>query len=153
VSDAIKPVSVQDVVPDLARKVAARHKREGDLLLKIESASLLVPSENLAKITEELVDNAFKFSEPGKPVLLATEAANGRFVLTIADKGRGMQTEQISRIGPHIQFERHTFEQQGAGLGLFIAKRITELLGGQMHIDSKPGQGTTVKVSFAMPGM
>jgi len=153
VSDAIKPVTVQDVVPDLARKVAARHKREGDLLLKIENASLLVPSENLVKIVEELVDNAFKFSEPGKPVLLATETGNGRFFLTIADKGRGMQAEQISRIGPHIQFERQTFEQQGAGLGLFIAKRITELLGGQIVVESRPGEGTTIRVSFSMPGI
>ena len=37
-----------------------------------------------------------------------------------------MSADQIVRIGPHIQFERKTFEQQGGGLGLFIAKRITE---------------------------
>ena len=142
-----------ELVPGLARKIAARHKREGDLLLKTESATLFVPTENLAKILEELVDNAFKFSEPGKPVLVATEAQAGQFLLTVADKGRGMSADQISRIGPHIQFERKTFEQQGAGLGLFIAKRITELLGGQFLIESKPAQGTTVRVCFAVPGI
>jgi signal transduction histidine kinase len=153
VSDSIKPVAVQELVPALARKVSARHKREGDLLLKVENASVLVPSENLAKIVEEIVDNAFKFSEPGKPVLVATEADGGRFLLTVADKGRGMKPEQISNIGPHIQFDRQTFEQQGAGLGLFIAKRITELLGGGFTIESIPSEGTTVKISFAMPGI
>ncbi len=153
VNDSIKPVAVQDVVPTLARKISARHKREGDLLLKIESASLFVPAENLSKIVEELVDNAFKFSEPGKPVLVATEVVGSKFQLTIADKGRGMNAEQISRIGPHIQFERKTFEQQGAGLGLFIAKRITELLGGEILIDSRSTRGTTVKISFALPCM
>jgi two-component system sensor histidine kinase/response regulator len=50
-----------------------------------------------------------------------------------------------------MQFDRKTFEQQGAGLGLFIAKRLTELLGGQMQIDSKPQQETSVKVSFPVP--
>ena len=153
VNDAIKPVAVQDVAAPLARKVAARHKREGDLLLKIENASLFVPAENLAKIVEELVDNAFKFSEPGKPVLVATEVMGSKFQLTVADKGRGMNSEQIARIGPHIQFERKTFEQQGAGLGLFIAKRITELLGGEFLIDSRSTRGTTVKVTFALPCM
>jgi signal transduction histidine kinase len=153
VNDAIKPAAVQDVAPSLARRVAARHKREGDLLLKIENASLFVPTENLAKIVEELVDNAFKFSEPGKPVLVATEVVGSKFQLTVADKGRGMNAEQISRIGPHIQFERKTFEQQGAGLGLFIAKRITELLGGEFLIDSRSTRGTTVKVTFALPCM
>jgi signal transduction histidine kinase len=153
VSDAIKPVPVKDLVPPLARKVAARHKREGDLLLKLDNASLLVPSENLAKIVEEIVDNSFKFSEPGKPVLVAGEISNGKFQLTVADKGRGMKPDQINNIGPHIQFERQTFEQQGAGLGLFIAKRITELLGGEILIESKVQVGTTVKVSFDIPGI
>jgi signal transduction histidine kinase len=153
VSDSVKPVVVQDMVPALAQKIAARHKREGDLLLKIQNASLLVPQDNLAKIVEELIDNAFKFSEPGKPVLFATEVRDGKFLLTVADKGRGLKPEQISRIGPHIQFERQKFEQQGSGLGLFIAKRITELLGGQMLIESKPGTGTTVTVSFGIPGV
>jgi signal transduction histidine kinase len=153
VPDSIRPVAVQDLIPSLARKVAGRHKREGDLLLKIENANLLVPSENLAKIVEELVDNAFKFSDPGKPVLVATETQTGNFFFTVADKGRGMSSEQIARIGPHIQFERKTFEQQGGGLGLFIAKRITELLGGQFLLDSRPPHGTTVKVSFATPGI
>jgi signal transduction histidine kinase len=151
VPDDIKPVAAHEVIPELARKTAAQHKRAGDLLLKIENANLFLPPENLSKILEETIDNALKFSELGKPVLVATEHQGGRFYLTIADKGRGMTTEQISRIGPHIQFERKTFEQQGAGLGLFIAKRITELLGGQFHVSSKVSSGTTVKISFPSP--
>jgi signal transduction histidine kinase len=63
-----------------------------------------------------------------------------------------MTTEQLSSVGPHMQFDRKTYEQQGSGLGLMIAKRLTELLGGQMVLDSQPGRGTTVRVSFAMPG-
>jgi two-component system, sensor histidine kinase and response regulator len=153
VSGAINPIAVQDVVPDLARNVAAHYRREGDLLLKIEPARLLIATENLTKIVEELVDNAFKFSEAGKPVLVATEISNGRFCFQVADKGRGMTAEQISRIGPHIQFERRTFEQQGAGLGLFIAKRLTELLGGQILLESTLGSGTAVKIQFAIPGI
>jgi signal transduction histidine kinase len=151
--ESVKPVAVQELIQDLARKVAARHKREGDLLIQVENACLLVPQENLVKIVEELLDNAFKFSEPGRPVLVATELQTGRFHLLITDKGRGMTTDQIARIGPHIQFERRTFEQQGGGLGLFIAKRITELLGGEFHLDSKPSCGTSVKVSFPIPGI
>lgn len=153
VQGELQPVNIQNVVPDLARRIAARHKREGDILLRIDSALVLVPSENLVKIVEELADNAFKFSQPGHPVLVASEVVDGRFFLIVADKGRGMSAEQIARIGPHVQFERGTFEQQGSGLGLFLAKRITELLGGRFHIDSKIGEGSTVRVSFAAPGI
>jgi len=153
IPDSHKPVATMELVQRLARSIAARHKREGDLLLKSDKIGLRVPSENFAKIVEEILDNAFKFSEPGKPVLVATEAHADQFHFVVADQGRGMTADQIRRIGPHIQFERKTFEQQGAGLGLFIAKRITELLGGQFLIESKPGQGTAVKVSFALPGI
>jgi signal transduction histidine kinase len=153
ISEDIRPVLLQELVPPLARRVSARHKREGDLLLKIESVSVLVPAENLAKIVEELTDNAFKFSEPGKPVLVSCEVCDGRFVFTVADKGRGMSAEQIARIAPHTQFDRQMYEQQGSGLGLFIAKRITELFGGGFAIESKLGEGLCVRVSFAVPGI
>jgi signal transduction histidine kinase len=51
-----------------------------------------------------------------------------------------------------MQFEREIYEQQGSGLGLIIAKRLTELLGGKFLITSQPLKGTSVRVSFAMPG-
>jgi signal transduction histidine kinase len=148
-----KPIQAHDLIPEIARKVASRHKREGDLLLKSQPATLLLPPDNFTKIVEELVDNAFKFSEPGKPVLAATQVANDVVVLTVTDMGRGMSMEQISRIAPHVQFDRKTFEQQGAGLGLYIAKRLIELLGGQIQIESKPGQQTSVRVSFRVAGI
>jgi len=153
ISSTITPAIAQDIVTEVCRKLATRYKREGDLVLNLENASLLVPAENLAKIVEEIADNAFKFSAPGRAVLVSTQVVAHTFQLHVIDTGRGMTAEQISRIGPHMQFERKTFEQQGAGLGLIIAKRLTELLGGQMVVESKPGQGTTARISFAMPGI
>ena len=149
---AFSPVAVSNIVPTVARGIAARHKREGDLSLDVGSTRVLLPEENLKKITEELVDNAFKFSSRGQPVLVASEGSDHTFLLIVTDRGRGMTPEQINRVGPHIQFERKTFEQQGAGLGLIIAKRLTELLGGRLRIESKPDEETTVKVSFPMAG-
>jgi two-component system, sensor histidine kinase and response regulator len=145
-------VPVEQIIPDVARKVAARFKRDGDLLLNVGPGSLLIPADHFKKIVEELVDNAFKFSDPGKCVRVSTTMSGNRFLLTISDHGRGMTKEQISTVGPHMQFERKTFEQQGSGLGLIIAKRLAELLGGQMMLESNAGAGTTIRVSFAMPG-
>jgi signal transduction histidine kinase len=152
-ADGITPVIVQDVMSKQCRTVASKHKREGDLSLVVEDACLLVPAENLTKIVEEIVDNAFKFSKPGQRVGVTAHPVNGEFQLTVSDHGRGMRADQVTKIGPHIQFDRQTYEQQGAGLGLFIAKRITELLGGRIQIESKEGVGTTVTITFAMPGI
>jgi two-component system sensor histidine kinase/response regulator len=146
------PIAVEQIIPELARKVAARFKRENDLVLEISPGVLLIPDDHFKKIVEELIDNAFKFSDNGKQVRVSNSMTNNNFLLSIADQGRGMTGEQISTIGPHMQFERKTFEQQGSGLGLIIAKRLTELLGGQFTIDSNPGLGTTVRISFAMVG-
>lgn len=146
------PLAIEQTIPEIARKVAARFKREADLVLEAGCGTLLIPADHFKKIVEELIDNAFKFSEAGKHVRISTSMSGHSFLLTIQDQGRGMTREQLSAIGPHMQFQRKTFEQQGSGLGLIIAKRLTELLGGQIVIESNPGLGTTIRISFAMPG-
>jgi signal transduction histidine kinase len=145
------PVKVHEVVPVLARAIAERYRRPADLKLDLDSADLLAPEDNFKKIIEELIDNAFKFSEAGQVVTVSSEMAQHTLTITITDHGRGMTAEQISKIAPHIQFDRKTYEQQGAGLGLIIAKKLTELLGGKLTIDSQPGIQTSVHLSFEVP--
>jgi two-component system sensor histidine kinase/response regulator len=146
----LAPIAVEQLVPEWIRSVAARHKRDTDLVLEVRPAKVLIPPENLQKIVEELVDNAFKFSEAGKPVSVSAAVANKTFQFSVTDKGRGMTPEQISKVAPHMQFDRKTYEQQGAGLGLVIAKRLTELLGGQFTISSKPGIETAIRAAFPL---
>jgi two-component system sensor histidine kinase/response regulator len=133
--------------------VAARWKRESDLQLEVRNCTVPVIADSLQKIVEELVDNAFKFSEPGTPVRVVAGALDQNFSLNVINTGRGLTAEQISKIGPHIQFEREKYEQQGAGLGLTIAKRLTELNGGNFSITSTPGRETRVTVTFPAPSI
>jgi len=81
-----------------------------------------------------------------------TAAESGdQLVLTVADRGRGFSTEHINRIGAYMQFDRKMHEQQGQGLGLSIAKRLTELHGGLLTIQSS-GEGTSVAVKLRRAG-
>ncbi len=144
-------IQTEPIVTEAARQAARETQRELDLRCETVPCAILVVPENLRKIIEELTGNAFKFSEPGSPVVVRTETAGDRFTLTVTDHGRGMTAEQIARIGPHIQFDRRLYEQQGMGLGLIIARRLTELQGGQWSIQSIPGRETTVQVSFPLP--
>ncbi len=141
------------IITDAANAVAARWKRESDLRLEVRDCTVPVISESLQKVVEEFVDNAFKFSDPGTPVRVIAGGLDQTFSLHVLNSGRGMTAEQISKIGPHMQFEREHYEQQGAGLGLIIAKRLTELNGGSFSMNSTPGRETRVTVSFPAPSL
>ena len=142
---------VSNLIASAARDKAAAFGRETDLNLLSQPVRLAVGPDHLRKIVEELVDNAFKFSEPGKPVIVHAGPSSRGFACSITDQGRGLTPEQIAAVGAHMQFARKFYEQQGAGLGLFIARRLSELYGGSLSIQSYPNQTTTVRVELPLP--
>lgn len=122
--------------------------RTPDLILDLENVRVNATENDLRKIAEELVDNALKFSERGTPISISAFADNGYYVLRVTDQGRGMSPEQTSRIGAYMQFERAIHEQQGMGLGLVIVRRLVDVYGGYMTLDSIPQQHTTVQIAL-----
>lgn len=119
--------------------------RVGDLALDLAEVPVPMSEDYLAKIVDELVQNAFKFSEAGKPVSVALSGGPNGVVLSVVDQGRGFSTEHITKIGAYMQFDRKIQEQQGLGLGLVIAKRLTEVHGGTLSIQ-RGDASTTVAV-------
>ncbi len=139
------------IVYSTALQKAQDVHRESDLILATEAnATVRVLPEHLKKMTEELVDNAFKFSRLGTPVQVKTELDGSRFRLIVSDQGRGMTAEQIAAVGAYMQFGRKWFEQQGLGLGLIITRRLSELYGGETSIESIPDQHTHVTVTLPL---
>ena len=139
----------KSLIRDRAMKLASLARREDDLHLELQEVPLKISAKKLNKLAEELIDNAFKFSDPGTPVLVTGKLEKKYLVLTVSDRGRGMSAAQIAEVGAYSQFERKIHEQQGAGLGLAIAKRLAELHGGTFAIDSDPAVPyTTVRVTL-----
>ena len=131
-----------------ARAAARSAGRAADLTVELRDGPLPISEEYLSRIVDELVQNAFKFSEPGSPVKVTLDHGPEHAVLSVADQGRGFSTEHITRIGAYMQFDRKLHEQQGLGLGLTIARRLSELHGGALSILGGRGQHTTVTVKF-----
>ena len=104
--------------------------------------------EYLAKIVDELVHNAFKFSNRGTKVRVGLSELPQLVLLTVADHGRGFSSGHITRIGAYMQFDRKMQEQQGLGLGLTIAKRLTELHGGTLTIQSEREVSTEITIKL-----
>ena len=141
-----KTYSLEPVLQYRAMQQAKQAEREKDLQINIQDSTVSIAETRLIKIVEELLDNAFKFSAQGTPVMLSTSVEEDTFMLSVTNQGRGMTPEQISRIGAYMQFERKLYEQQGSGLGLILSKYIAEIFGGKLTINSVPHQQTTVRV-------
>jgi two-component system sensor histidine kinase/response regulator len=137
-----------EIVTQQAAQKAEEVQRTADLDLHVDNIALRISEGDLRKIVEELVDNAFKFSKPGSTVSIGTHRETDRFTLSIQDHGRGMTAEQIQNVGAYMQFGRMMHEQQGLGLGLVIARRLAELHGAKLQIQSEPDHGTRVNLTF-----
>ena len=136
------------LIESRARNAATAADRVADLQLDVKDGSVAMGSDLLTRLVDELVSNAFKFSKPGQPVRVAVAGDNGTLKLAVEDRGLGMTPEQIANVSAYAQFNRRRQEQQGAGLGLAIAQRLTELHGGSLKIQSEPGAGATVSVTL-----
>jgi CheY-like chemotaxis protein/anti-sigma regulatory factor (Ser/Thr protein kinase) len=141
------------IFSDLAETVSLRLDRLGDVEIQnvVFDISIAINSDLFHKLSEELIDNALKFSQKGQKVFVNAELTNDNKMLSVSieDQGIGMTHEQIKSITAFVQFQREEYEQQGVGIGLSIAKRIVELHNGKFDITSEKDKGT--KVVFVIP--
>jgi len=103
----------------------------------------------LCQVLLNLAGNAVKFTERGAVEIAAT-AQDGRFEILVRDTGPGIAPEHQARIFEEFQQvdESSTRLKGGTGLGLAISKRIVEMHGGTIGVDSAPGSGSTFRVSI-----
>jgi signal transduction histidine kinase len=158
-SDSVQLASIRshraerpaDIITRQANLQAARVNRSTDLRLTLQDVpAIRISDDALKKIIEELLDNAFKFSQAGTPIELATAVDAGRYWIGITNEGRGMTAEQIANVGAYMQFQRKLYEQQGSGLGLSLVRGLTTIYSGNMTIESVPDQNMTVLVDLAL---
>ena len=133
-----------ELIRTAAAAVAQKAGRSQNLILEVAEVTLPMADDYLKKIVTELIENAFKFSEAGTPVMVTLKSNSGEIEFSVRDAGRGFSTEQIQRIGAYVQFERKMHDDQGFGLGLAISKKLVELHGGTLAVESGNVGGSTV---------
>jgi two-component system, sensor histidine kinase and response regulator len=138
--------SAATVIETLAIMTAKRGNRATDLQLELQDSTVQIAKVKLEKIVTEILDNALKYSTTGTPIRIIAAPVEQNFIISVIDYGRGMTASQIAEIGAYRQFERKLYEQKGSGLGLVIVKRLAQLLGGGLTIESTPNQQTKVKI-------
>jgi two-component system, NtrC family, sensor histidine kinase KinB len=125
-------------------EAAAKH-----IHLEIQAYSDLpavrVDRRALRSILDNLLSNAIRFTPDDGDVLLAAEEIKDFVQFTVRDSGRGIEAERLGAI-----FDRFSaFSEKGSGLGLALARRLVEALGGQIAVESRLGHGSTFR--FTVP--
>jgi signal transduction histidine kinase len=146
-----EPTAVDLVI---RRVVADMTPRAGSRRLRVRiPARLPQPSIDPVRVEQvirNLVDNAVKFSPPEGIIDVSAMVQRNAVVVSVRDEGPGIAPEYQGRVFDRFfRVQRANSSVAGAGLGLAICKRFVELHGGEIELDSLPGQGATFR--FTLP--
>ena len=139
---------VEKVLNNVAKEKIKHYNREKDLVISVQPSGINFSENNFKIVCQEIIDNAFKYSENGSTVHIVGISLNNEYVISVMDNGRGMNENQIAMIGNFMQFDRTLFEQQGTGLGLTISRKLVEFYGGKFKIESVPQKQTIVRITL-----
>lgn len=142
------PSNSKMIISLLGDRKARSCDRLDDLEMDLIDVDLAISSADLTKIVEELIDNAFKYSQKGSKVLLSSHITDCEWICKVQDHGRGMSDQQIANIGAFMQFDHQLHEQQGMGLGLSLAQTLVEFYRGKLNIQSQENLGTEICISI-----
>jgi two-component system, sensor histidine kinase and response regulator len=144
---------LDDVIASVTSITAQKAQDKGlEFLAEVESSvrqNLVGDPLRLGQVIANLINNAIKFTEGGevhlKAELLEQVGARARLRFSVKDTGIGITSEQAARLfQPFSQADMSTTRKHGGtGLGLTICRRLVELMGGDIWLESEPGKGST----------
>lgn len=143
---------INSVVTDVVQKLdyMARSK-EITIRTELEPLfSIKIDVDLIRQVLQNLIENAIKYSPDKTSVLVSTEERDGWIVIQVADQGPGVPESELPHIFMKFYRSRNAKAStiKGSGLGLYLAKYFVELHKGRIHVDSRPGQGSTFTVEL-----
>lgn len=124
--------------------------------LELPPEPVLAPADGgrVKMIVTNLIDNAVKYSPEGGPVRCKLAKDRGRAVVEVSDVGIGIAPEHRDRLFKRFsRIESHaTMQIPGTGLGLYVSRELARLHGGDLNVDSCPGEGSTFVLDLPLNG-
>ncbi len=107
----------------------------------------------IRQVLINILGNAVKFTENGS-VTFKTDYNNGRIYFEIQDTGPGIEAHELEKIfDPFHQTGSYLKKNEGTGLGLSISRKLTELMGGSLTVESSPGEGAVFRIELELPAL
>ncbi len=149
-SDAVRPVVSEVGLDDVvSRSVAAMpHADPVELRFAPDLPPVLADAGLLDRVVANLVDNAMRHSPAGRPVTVATSSTGDRVQVRVVDRGHGVPDAEKEQMFAAFQRLGDTRGREGLGLGLAVARGLTEALGGRLLAEDTPGGGLTMVVDL-----
>ena len=143
--ERVRPLQILNDARDRYCEEAAEKHIRVDVKAYADLSFVQADRRALRSILENMLSNAIRYTPPSGEILLAAEEIHESVQFTVQDTGRGIEAERLGTI-----FDRFsTFSEHGSGLGLALARRLVEQLGGQIAVESRLGHGTTFR--FTIP--
>jgi cell cycle sensor histidine kinase DivJ len=148
---AAEPFEAREAILSCCDLMALKAREGGiDVVVRAtdELPTMVGDQRALKQILLNLLSNAIKFTDRGGRVTVSARAENASLVLEVADTGVGIGSADLERIGDPFFQAGKTYQRrhEGTGLGLSIVKALVALHKGEMSVDSKLDQGTTVSI-------
>jgi len=127
--------------------------KELDVVTKLQDDIVLLSDRRRVKqVLTNLVSNAVKFTDQGQVTITGRRLDNDQVEFEVGDTGIGMKQEDIQRLFQPFQQidESLTKEHGGTGLGLYLCRKILDLLHGEIRVESEYGTGTTFTVTLPL---
>ena len=149
------PISLTNTIKEIARTLRPTIEAQGNELVLIlennldEEHQLETDNLKLRQVLINLLSNAAKFTTNGTITLRADPRRDG-IVISVEDEGIGMSAESLSRVWEEfVQGDETAVSYNGGtGLGLALVKRLTDMLGGHIEVESEENKGTTFTLSL-----
>ncbi len=152
---AREPVEIGAVLEErVAAHRMAAEAREVNLRLEVapDAGSTELAPKALRRMLDALLDNAIKFNREGGAVAVSARRVDGVLEIAVADMGIGIAREDLGKLfRPLVQLDAGLARRHGGvGLGLALARRLAELHGGTIEVESETGKGSTFTLRFPL---
>jgi signal transduction histidine kinase len=144
-------VDAGELVREIAHRLSAEAQKAGSRIDITAQEHVIGQWDRfrLDQVITNLVSNALRYGE-GKPIDITVARQQDRAIIRVRDRGIGIAKEAQDRIFERFERATATGAREGLGLGLWIARRIVEALGGRITVDSEPGRGAIFTVDLLL---
>jgi two-component system, NtrC family, sensor histidine kinase KinB len=146
--DRLRPIDILRDAYSRNRDEARKKNIEIEIQAFSDLSHVMADRRALRSIMDNLLNNAIRYSPDGGSIQLQAQEHRDKVQFFVRDSGRGIEPERLPRIFGRFNSSQNG-DDGGTGLGLALVRRLVELLGGQVSVESRLGEGSTF--SFTLP--